>query len=477
MLFDALPPEIVRLVLRSVPPEYLISARVCSRTLYGLVAEDPQWLPVVAPPALAHTTLSLHEHGALLIRLFVRYLHWRRRWLRLEYEDNDDELLKQNTALDGFFALSPWLRLEGERAEGAWVPVTWLQRMVYGEAPAAPEVIVNEHGVFGARRSRRLQPRTPDEKMSKFYQQRERDDDDAFRTFYSVPVTANWRRERPPARKIVLQPLSVRRPDGSAHPNLPELSDEMLAALETAAEVLRCYLPPIASSTGVGQERVNPFAPTKLLECAASKYVSRDLQKEFDNEGQPIYQLRDDAIYEEAPAGFHSELETTTFTTYIIAPHLRPAGSRSLAWCFSSPICRHCAWHDLVRRAQKEGEAEPGPIPWCISTFQIEKYLDHSEALRTRVLTSMVAYCVLGEGIGLDTCCENSPCVMNNCDSVGEAAATSLLLCPCCLRKLQLNGCLTDVPACLDALREVLSGDALRSVSQRDLDTLREWGH
>ena len=102
---------------------------------------------------------------------------------------------------------------------------------------------------------------------------------------------------------------------------------------------------------------------------------------------------------------------------------------------------------------------------------------DHSEALRTRVLTSMVAYCVLGEGIGLDTCCENSPCVMNNCDSVGEAAATSLLLCPCCLRKLQLNGCLTDVPACLDALREVLSGDALRSVSQRDLDTLREWGH
>ena len=47
------------------------------------------------------------------------------------------------------------------------------------------------------------------------------------------------------------------------------------------------------------------------------------------------------------------------------------------------------------------------------------------------------------------------PCALNNCDSVGEGAATSLLLCPCCLRKLELMGAVDDVPACLDAVREV----------------------
>ena len=88
----------------------------------------------------------------------------------------------------------------------------------------------------------------------------------------------------------------------------------------------------------------------------------------------------------------------------------------------------------------------------------------------------MVLYCVIGNGVGLDLCCENSPCALNNCDSVGEGAITSLLLCPCCLRKLQVLGVVTDVPACLAKLHRLLSSEALREVSQGDLRTLREWG-
>ena len=94
-----------------------------------------------------------------------------------------------------------------------------------------------------------------------------------------------------------------------------------------------------------------------------------------------------------------------------------------------------------------------------------------------RVIAMNIAYCVLGKGVGIEQCCENSPCIMNNSDGVGESAATSLLLCPCCLRKLQLMGVLTDVPACLGKLSTLLSIPFLREVSVRDHESLRGWGH
>ena len=93
-----------------------------------------------------------------------------------------------------------------------------------------------------------------------------------------------------------------------------------------------------------------------------------------------------------------------------------------------------------------------------------------------RVIAMNVVYCVLGKGVGIEQCCENSPCIMNNSDGVGESAATSLLLCPCCLRKLQLMGVMTDVGLCLGKVSTLLNGDALREVSVRDREILRGWG-
>ena len=57
--------------------------------------------------------------------------------------------------------------------------------------------------------------------------------------------------------------------------------------------------------------------------------------------------------------------------------------------------------------------------------------------------------------------------------TIGEGATTSLLLCPCCLRKLQVLGVVTDVPACLARLHRLLSSEALREVSQADEDAPR----
>ena len=165
------------------------------------------------------------------------------------------------------------------------------------------------------------------------------------------------------------------------------------------------------------------------------------------------------------------------------------SGNERLDWVFSSPVQIQGRYGDqrtffrwFPEEADETEEAEEEflenyPDPWVVSTHQVEAWLSHSEALQMRVIAMNIAYCVLGKGVGIEQCCENSPCIMNNSDGVGESAATSLLLCPCCLRKLQLMGVLTDVPACLAKLSTLLGDPFLREVSVRDREILRGWGH
>ena len=199
------------------------------------------------------------------------------------------------------------------------------------------------------------------------------------------------------------------------------------------------------------------------------KHVRRDAQKAMNNAGAPIYQLHEHALTRHYlqddiadPLG-----DEGVFVTAVLAPHLRPDSS-DLAWCFSTPVLNEEA-------AMVMGY--PAKTPWVVSTHQYEQHLDHSYALRARALASTILYCVLGNGVGVELCCENEPCVLNKSDSVGEAAAGSLLLCPCCLRKMQLFGFVRDVPACLDKLHALLSTPSIRAASERDLATLRAWGH
>ena len=164
------------------------------------------------------------------------------------------------------------------------------------------------------------------------------------------------------------------------------------------------------------------------------------------------------------------------FTTFVIAPHMYASGNEQLDWVFSCPVHKQDNDGDLFRWSPQLEYLENYPDPWVVSTHQVEAWLSHSPALQKRVIAMNIAYCVLGKGVGIEQCCENNPCIMNNSDGVGESAATSLLLCPCCLRKLQLMGVMTDVPTCLAKLSELLNGDALREVSVRDREILRGWG-
>ena len=135
---DAVPDDAVRAILSHLRVEDLWELRGCSRTLRRLAEQSTQWLPIIAPPSLSHTTLTLAAHGAALRALYAQYRCWQHAWVRLRNKDDerdepDEEALRaQSTALDGFFGLDPWHRLDADGALGAaWTPLPWLQPMVY----------------------------------------------------------------------------------------------------------------------------------------------------------------------------------------------------------------------------------------------------------------------------------------------------------------------------------------------------------
>ena len=101
-------------------------------------------------------------------------------------------------------------------------------------------------------------------------------------------------------------------------------------------------------------------------------------------------------------------------------------------------------------------------------------HLAHCAAVRTHVLMRMIVSSVLANGVKLEYC-TSMPCVLNKTD-VLLGFASSILLCPCCLRKLNLAGYLHDTAECLSNVYQLLDTVALRAVNKRDLQTLRRWG-
>ena len=70
---DAVPDDAVRAILSHLQVEDLWELRGCSRTLRRLAEQSRQWLPIIAPPSLSDTMLTLAAHGATLRALYARY--------------------------------------------------------------------------------------------------------------------------------------------------------------------------------------------------------------------------------------------------------------------------------------------------------------------------------------------------------------------------------------------------------------------
>ena len=190
------------------------------------------------------------------------------------------------------------------------------------------------------RRSHRLQPKPPDELPSRFYQQRDRDEDEELRAFWTKPVFTSRaaRRREPNVRRYIVQPANLPRlvPAGIgtqpepyfvfADPRLPYLSDVALQALELTKELLECYLP--ADSIEIAQ--------VKEVGIDRERWMRRDQQGAVNAQGAPVYQIGSSALADTAE---HDSLTLTAdaFTTFVIAPHMYASGDEQLDWVFGAP--------------------------------------------------------------------------------------------------------------------------------------------
>ena len=431
--WSALPTELQDRVLSYLHLDQLIGARAACRSLHGRVLR--RFLPVIAPPTLCNQTLSMEAHGAMLIHLYGQYRKWLWQWQYLYRLAHPSALSRVpayllrlrglDSALDGFFSLAPWSRIYGEMVKDDWQTERWLHDAVYGgpvQAPAQPT------------------------DKSRFHQRRVRDEEDAFRIFYSSPAGAmeeDLRRGHLAlARRFIIQPLNMRRADGTPHTKLPDMPEEMMRALRVVGEVLRTYF--------VGCEvRVEELREQRLPPRGCCR---RDVQ-DARRDGHLVTQLSSKAIHGARDA-LDADGGADAFTTFVVAPHLYPWKSEQFAWVYSTPLCE-----------VEEDDEHDRIDAWVVSTHQIEAFVE-GETKRVKHLCKLVLYCVLSEGVGLDNCesggVDGRPyCVLNNCDSIEEAEGIPLLLCPTCMRKLHLLGIVDDEPACRARLEAKLRSEGL----------------
>lgn len=300
--------------------------------------------------------------------------------------------------------------------------------------------IIHREGDKYAKRSRhRL---SPDDQPSSFFHQRERDE--GFRSFFTTPVGFGYHPSRKYAVwRAVIKPINVRLLNSEPDQLLPDHDDDELRSFLGACSMLaKAYF---------GGPNVN-VRPLATVDCVKRQGHTRwDLQGARDEHGNRIRQFNVEALQD--LAGDSGQNENIVA---LIAPHMYQASCRDFAWMFSTPL---------------ETEHSTSRF-WALSTFNI---LSHVDGLKQQqcAVARHVLYTLLMMIEGLAVC-ENLRCVLNNCDGTDEASETSLLICPTCIRKLQLRGVIADVPAFLQRLARTLSQEPFRDFCERDVMVLLE---
>jgi hypothetical protein len=447
-------------------------ARRVSRLWRAGIAAMACWTPIVPPPSTAERSLPVlrfAEWGQWYaarqeledrvdeLRVKIHFTRsssaWptaseQRKWAK-QMETAEAQLGAQRTQYDGWAALAPFTRTAPDE------DASWLHGALG----------LNEQVAAAGRRRGRSASKGPP--LRCYFQTRERDSEEGFRTWRSEPVH-NFLRDAALASGTIAhseeadagcypifdsqaaqRPLVERRvrlvvahADASLSQHNPQTLESKIVLAE---RVLRCYLQPAGSfDVQRGADvQLGDANDERTRVCLQGTGVTQLDAKEA---------LLQQAAVPDSNGALIAEQMLETTPTYIVAPHMfdsvRPD---SFAWFFSTPL------------------PERG---WVISTHQFDQTgWGYTPAQRLRGFVQTVVYSSL-HATGLSAC-ENTPCAMNNADGVGEMIATPMLLCPGCLRKLQLIGAMPDVPAGLHSLRSIMVS---ASAFDDDIKTLESWG-
>eukprot|EP01050_Picozoa_sp_SAG11_P010523 SAG11_NODE_1057_length_6008_cov_3.405991_3_plen_672_part_00 len=467
--------EIAQLIWERLPPLELVRARGVARVWRDGIDALPRWIPIVPAPgvnparsllqlfadwwawcearlAIEDEIVDLEDEIEQAERTFMTVMKpGFLRSLNQQLEDREARLAGQDSAYDGWAALAPFTRTRADE------DVTWLRGALGLAGPAC------------TRRRWRSAGRT---ELRHYFQIRERDAGEAFRTWRSTPVHDFLRdavdessdegdelEDRAAGRgDAVFSPSAVPRLEAERRVLLvvahaPGLRQHDARAVERklalAEGVLSCYL----QTEGIYEVRRGEDVQLVQVDGLTRQCVQGTGVTQLDAQ-HVLHQMRMQDLEFPERSDENAQLVARQMkeatVTYIAAPHLY-SHTVDLAWFFSSPLS--------------------GGRGWVISTHQFDEAgLTPCQSMRGFVQT--LIYSSL-HATGL-AACENSPCCMNNADGVESMLTTSMLLCPGCLRKLQLIGAMPNVSGGLRSLRERLAAEG--PGFEDDLQTLEEWG-
>ena len=485
LLLDRLPRETVSTILFFLSlDELLDSVRPVCPFMEEACDNDPRWLPIIAPPSLSHEVLSLGRHGTELRGLYLAYKQWRKRWHELR--------LCGSSARDGFFSLAPWRHEpDGLSSSYAMYPTPWLHRMVYQQSCPSTTTDIDGGVALSARPTKR--PRHPqagtvsfniasakkDQQQSTFFRQRNRSSTIQWRIFSSDPIEPILPFYAMPrtTRGIIIQPVNFRKQeDGSKLERLPDHNlDDLRVWNDACVKLLECYFCANTSNTNEGHRRagrsilVSPCInhPTDLRINRKVSFCRTDKQGLVDDDNRPVLQVNAYALknlggslVDAATESHNSEDDDNGDDArfYIIAPHMytidEKGRGKDFAWIYSTP--------------NSDGAT--------ISTFQLYQHIRDPKQRVHHYAHFLLRSILHTWNLSI---CENLYCALNNSDSVEETESDShLILCPACIRKLQLCGVLgEDVMEFLDRLANVLGQEPFVDTCQDNLRLLRgEYG-
>jgi hypothetical protein len=436
---------------------------ICS-SLKQVCDNHPKWIPIIAPPSLANSILSLRLHGKHFRYLYIRhYIRWYDQWRGFRDVSDAKVLRRCGSEWDGYFSLAPWRKTNTPSSS---YPTPWLHQMVYRKPCPTTAML------FSPRKKPRLNTKTTNNirtpsKKSSFFQQRHRAENSRFRTFYTMCIEPDeWRIDSKGdslPKHVIIQPINFRTENGNIVEGLPDHDEERLSKWNSACmKLVQCYF-------GESRSFLQPtlVQRTNLTNRSGLCNCRRDTQRLRDDRGGTVIQINARALsgmghhvvrHVNSKTGSTMELNPNDcLVTYVVAPHLYASTHPKLPWLYSVPVSDTITYD-----------------PWVLSTFKLKDSVA-GEKQQLRTYAVRLLYSIFAGPLAL---CENSHCMMNNCDSTEEASSTSLIPCPACIRKLQLGGILgEDIPRFLCKLHGVLSQEPFFvSTCGEDIRKLEEYG-
>ena len=306
-----------------------------------------------------------------------------------------------------------------------------------------------------------------------YFQIRERDDPDGFRDFSSSTVFEQLEQmdEKDEKTRLVISIVPVRGTGVSGNEWGGDPDADLMEAAKRAMQVVNCYLSNAADEVFV-----------ETLDVVDIPQSNGQVNNTRKNNNYNVHQLGSDGLASAAESkegcllGEHSRSADEWFQTsehnssrswtrvLIVEPHLY-VSSGSYDWVYSVPV-------DDVGDTSEDA--------WVASAYMHQFFrMDNEQGTRAFIdgFTHTLLYASFNSRFELQVC-ENADCLMNNVDSTTEAATLGslVMLCPSCLRVVQLRGFFDDVVEVLRKLEKLLATWQPNTVRiTKDRNRIQEW--